>query len=73
MKGYCCHIQDKGGRVRACQIFEASHDNEVFGRVNDYLAQHPAVQAVEVWLEGRYVGKLHQPILLGSLALPSAI
>jgi hypothetical protein len=73
MKRYCCHIHDREGQVRAGQTFEASHDNEAFGRVNDYLAQHPAIQAVEVWLEDRYVGKLHQPIVLGSLPLPSEI
>src|SRR5262245_30893420 len=51
------------GRV----IVEGCNDNEAFGRANGYLAQNRSIRAVEIWREGRYVGKLHQPITLGSL------
>lgn len=67
MKRYCCHVLDQGGHVSTREILEGSHDNEVFGKANGYLAQHPSIKSVEIWLEGRYVGKLHQPIVLGSL------
>ena len=61
MEQYCCYVFDHRGRVNAREILEGSHDNEVFGRAQDFLAQHPSIPAVEIWLENRYVGKLHQP------------
>jgi hypothetical protein len=62
MKRYCCHVLDQQGQINAREILEGSNDNEAFGRANGFLAQHPSVRAVEIWLEGRCVGKLHQQI-----------
>jgi len=62
MKQYRCYALDRLGRVNARQTLEGSHDNEVFGRAQDYLAQHPSTSAVEIWLDDRYLGKLHQPL-----------
>ena len=67
MRRYWCHALDEEGQVNAREILEGSNDNEALGRANGFLAQHPTIRAVEVWLEGRYVGKLHQRIALGSL------
>lgn len=67
MKRYWCHVLDQEGHVNAREILEGSNDNEAFGSANGFLAQHPSIGAVEVWLEGRYVGKLRQPMALGSL------
>lgn len=67
MKRYWCHALDQEGHVNAREILEGSNDNEALGRANGFLAQHPSIRAVEIWLEGRYVGKLHQPMVLGSL------
>jgi hypothetical protein len=66
MKRYCCQALDQRGHIHAREILEGSNDNEVFGKANGYLAQHPSIRAVEIWLEGRYLGKLHQPVVLGS-------
>lgn len=60
MKQYWCYVLDRMGRVNARRTIEGSHDNDVFGRVQDFLAQHPSTSAVEIWLDDRYVGKLHQ-------------
>ena len=62
MKQYVCYVLDQEGHVDTREIFEGSHDNEVFGRAQGYLAQHPSIPAVEIWLEDRYVGKVHQPL-----------
>jgi hypothetical protein len=62
MKQYCCYVLDQRGRVNASEILEGSHDNEVLGRAQDYLAQNPSIPAVEIWLENRYLGKVHQPL-----------
>lgn len=71
MKRYCCHILDQNGQINGREIIEGTSDNEVFGRANGYLAQHRSIRAVEIWLEDRYVGKLHQSIALGSLRFVS--
>lgn len=71
MKQYFCYVIDQEGHVSTREIFEGSHDNEVFGIAQSYLAEHPSMPAVEIWLEDRYVGKLHQPLarnVPGSLA-----
>ena len=62
MKQYRCYALDRIGRVHARQTLEGSHDNDIFGRAQGYLAQHPSISAVEIWLDDRYVGKLHQPL-----------
>jgi hypothetical protein len=62
MKQYCCYALDRQGQVNAREILVGSHDNEVFGRAQGYLAQHPSIPAVEIWLEDRYLGKVHQPL-----------
>ena len=71
MKRYCCHILDQNGQINGREISEGTSDNEAFGRANGYLAQHRSIRAVEIWLEDRYVGKLHQSIALGSLRFVS--
>ena len=60
MKRYCCYVLDHKGHVRARETFEGSHENEVFGIAQGYLAQHPSIPAVEIWLGNQYVGKVHQ-------------
>ena len=60
MKQYCYHAIDQEGRVSAREILEGPHDNEALGRAQGYLRQHPSIPAVEIWLDDRYVGKLHQ-------------
>lgn len=62
MKPYRWYALDRLGRVNARQTLEGTHDNEVIGRAQDYLAQHPSISAIEIWLDDRYVGKLHQPL-----------
>ena len=62
MKQYFCYVLDQEGHVSTQEIFEGSHDNEVFGRAQGYLARHPSIPAVEIWLEDRYLGKVHQPL-----------
>ena len=58
MKRYCCYLLDDEGRVNAREVFEGSHENEVFGMAHGYLAQHPSMPTVEVWQEDRYLGKI---------------
>ena len=60
MKQYCCYVLDRQGRVSAHETLEGSHVNEVFGKAQGYLAENPSIPAVEIWLENRYVGKIHQ-------------
>jgi len=60
MKRYWCCALDHEGHVSVREILEGSHDNEAFGRAQGYLAQNPSIPAVEIWLENRYVGKVHQ-------------
>ena len=60
MKQYCCYVLDHQGRVSAHETLEGSHANEVFGKAQGYLAENPSIPAVEIWLENRYVGKIHQ-------------
>jgi len=59
MKQYWCHVLNKEGRVNARETLEGSNDNEAFGTAQRYLTQNPAIRSVEVWLENRYVGKIH--------------
>ena len=60
MKQYWCKVLAQDGRVDARDTLEGSNDNEAFGRAQRYLAQNPSIPAVEVWLEERYVGKIHR-------------
>lgn len=60
MKRYCCYLLDREGRVNAREILEGSHENEAFGTAQGYLAQHPSMLTVEIWLEDRYLGKIHR-------------
>jgi hypothetical protein len=62
MKQYFCYVLDQEGHVNAREILEGSHDNEIFGRAQGYLSQYPSIPAVEIWLDDRYVGKVHQPL-----------
>jgi hypothetical protein len=66
MEQYYCYVLDQRGHVNARETFEGANDNEAFGTAQGYLAQHPSIPAVEIWLENRYVGKLHQPIAASS-------
>jgi hypothetical protein len=59
MKQYWCKVLNQEGRVKARETLEASNDNEAFGGAQCYLIQNPSIPAVEVWLEDRYVGKIH--------------
>jgi len=66
MRQYCCYVLDQEGHVNTREILEGSHDNEAFGRAQGYLAEHPSIRAVEIWLEDRYLGKVHQPFAAAS-------
>lgn len=59
MKQYWCKVLNQEGRVKAREILEGSNDNEAFGGAQGYLIQDPSIRTVEVWLEDRYVGKIH--------------
>jgi hypothetical protein len=59
MKQYWCKVLNQDGRVDARETLECSNDNEAFGGAQSYLIQNPSIRAVEVWLEDRYVGKIH--------------
>ena len=59
MKQYWCYVLNQDGRVNARETLEGSNDNEAFGKAQCYLAENPSIPAVEVWLESRYVGKIH--------------
>ena len=59
MKQYWCKVLTQDGRVDARETLEGSNDNEAFGTAQRYLTQNPAIRSVEVWLENRYVGKIH--------------
>jgi hypothetical protein len=59
MKQYWCNVLNRDGRVNARETVEASNDNEAFGRAQRYLAENPSIPTVEVWLENRYLGKIH--------------
>ena len=59
MKQYWCYVLNQEGRVNTRETLEGSNDSEAFGRAQGYLAQNPSIRAVEVWLENRYVGKIH--------------
>jgi hypothetical protein len=59
MRQYWCYALNQEGRVNTRETLEGSNDNEAFGRAQGYLAQNPSIRAVEVWLENRYVGKIH--------------
>jgi hypothetical protein len=58
MKQYSCYVLNREGRVNARETLEGSNDNEAFGTAQR-LTQNPAIRSVEVWLENRYVGKIH--------------
>jgi hypothetical protein len=59
MKQYWCHVLNKEGRVNARETLDGSNDNEAFGKAQCYLAENPSIPTVEVWLENRYVGRIH--------------
>ena len=59
MKQYWCNVLNRDGRVNARETLEVSNDNEAFGKAQGYLIQNPSIRTVEVWLEDRYVGKIH--------------
>lgn len=59
MKQYWCRVLNQEGRVKAREILEGSNDNEPFGGAQRYLIQDSSIRTVEVWLEDRYVGKIH--------------
>jgi hypothetical protein len=59
MKQYWCYVLTRDGRVDVREALEVSNDNEAFGGAQRYLAENPSIPAVEVWLEDRYVGKIH--------------
>ena len=59
MKQYRCNVLNRDGRINACETLEVSNDNEAFGQAQSYLMQDPSIRTVEVWLEDRYVGKIH--------------
>jgi hypothetical protein len=59
MKQYWCNVLNRDGRVNARETLEVSNDNEAFGKAQSYLIQNPSMRAAEVWLEDRYVGKIH--------------
>ena len=59
MKQYWYKVLTQDGRVDARDTLGGSNDNEAFGRAQSYLIQDPSIRTVEVWLEDRYVGKIH--------------
>jgi hypothetical protein len=59
MKQYWCNVLNRDGRVNARETLEVSNDNEAFGKAQSYLIQDPSIRTIEVWLEDRYVGKIH--------------
>jgi hypothetical protein len=59
MKQYWCNVLNREGRVNAREALEVSNDNEAFGQAQSYLMQDPSIRTIEVWLEDRYVGKIH--------------
>jgi hypothetical protein len=59
MKQYWCKVINREGRVKGRESLESSNDNEAFGRAQYYLAENPSVPTIEVWLEDRCVGKIH--------------
>jgi hypothetical protein len=59
MKQYRCNVLNRDGRVNAREILEVSNDNEAFGKAQSYLIKDPSIRTVEVWVENRYVGKIH--------------
>jgi hypothetical protein len=59
MNQYWCYVLNRAGRVNARETLEVSNDNEAFGKAQIYLIQDPSIRTVEVWLEDRYVGKIH--------------
>ena len=59
MKQYWCNVLSQDGRINAREKIEVSNDNEAFGKAQGYLIQNPSIRTVEVWLEDRYVGKMH--------------
>ena len=59
MNQYWCYVLNREGRVNARETVEVSNDNDAFGQAQSYLMQNPSFQTVEVWLEDRYVGKIH--------------
>jgi hypothetical protein len=59
MKQYWCYVLNQEGHVNTRETLEGSNDNEAFGGAQRYLAENPSIPAVEVWLENRYVGKIH--------------
>jgi hypothetical protein len=59
MKQYWCKVLNQDGGVNARETLEGSNDNEAFGGAQSYLIRNPSIRSVEVWLEDRYVGKIH--------------
>jgi hypothetical protein len=59
MNQYWCYVLNQEGRVKARETLEGSNDNEAFGRARRYLVENPSIPTVEVWLDNRYVGKIH--------------
>ena len=59
MKQYWCKVLTQDGRADARDTLEGSNDNEAFGKAQGYLIQNPSIRTVEIWLEDRYVGKIH--------------
>jgi len=69
---YFCYVLDQKGHVNARVTLEASHDNEAFGRAQCYLARNPSIPAIEIWLESRYMGKVHQQPLAATPRVANA-
>jgi hypothetical protein len=59
MNQYWCYVLNRESRVNASETLEVSNDNEAFGKAQSYLIQNPSIRTVEVWVEDRYVGKIH--------------
>lgn len=59
MSLYYCYLLDQKDSITAREILEGS-DDTVMTKARQYLAGHPAIPGVELWLGDRFLGKLHQ-------------
>jgi hypothetical protein len=66
---YWCYVLNREGRVNARETLEGFNDNEAFGTAQRYLMRNLANRSVEVWLENRYVGKIHSHYSPGHVVL----
>ena len=60
MAYYYVYLLDRADRIKTKETYAAADDQEAVKQAERYLASHPAVAGLEVWLGSRRVKAVHQ-------------